>query len=347
MGRAAYRVEVDFPTGKEARYFLVKSVQVGSKRSKAKKYLGTVPPTGKDKARLSAEFAAEMEFRVAKRKGELSLGVYHADYLPRETLLEVERVRSIYGSVLGFLTTNEVQAYEDKFEVTYIQGTTSIEGNTLTHAQAENLLLHDLPPQGKSLREINEVQNFKKVVAYRNSYTRKVTVGFIRNLHSLIMDNIDRETPGTFRRRDDLGIAGCDLAVTPAAQIEEELEQIIAGYYGALDTGKHPFEQAALFHYNFEMIHPFTDGNGRVGREILNYMLTRSHYPRLLFLGKDRSRYIGALKEGNIEDYSEMVATFAQLIVEQRLRILEERLRQVAPGVKRVGQTRLEEFVTA
>jgi hypothetical protein len=76
-------------------------------------------------------------------------------------------------------------------------------------------------------------------------------------------------------------------------------------------------------------------------------MLMRSRYPRLLFLGKDRSRYIGALQEGNMESPGEMVSTFAELIIEQRLRILEERLRQTAPGVKRIGQSRLEEFVTA
>jgi Fic family protein len=346
MGRAAYRVEVDYPSVGRPRYFLVKDVRVGEKRTKVKKYLGINPPDTREKARLSSKHATEMELRAAAQKGDLSVEAYQAEFLSREHLLEVERVRSIYDSVLGFLTTNEVEAYESQFEVSYIQGTTSIEGNTLTRSEAESLLLHGLTPEGKALREINEVQNFKKVVAYRNSFKRKVTAGFIQNLHALVMDNIDRETPGAFRRRDDLGIAGCDLQVTPSSLIEEELDKIISEYYYALDREKHPFEQAVAFHYKFEMIHPFTDGNGRVGREILNYMLTRSHYPRLLFLGKDRTRYIGALLRGNVDNYSAMVSTFAELIIEQRLRILEERLRQIAPGVKRIGQTRLEEFVT-
>lgn len=347
MGRAAYRVEVDFPRWGKPRWFLVKEVRVSNRRTKVKKYLGTELLTAAQKARASSRYAAEMELRAASRKADLSLEVYHADYLSPETLRDVERVRSMFNSVMGFLTTDEVEAYEKQFELRYIQGTTSIEGNTLTRTQASDLLLHDMAPQGKSLREINEVQNFREVIAYRNAYKRKVTVDFVRNLHNLVMSHIDAETLGVLRRRDDLGINGCDLPVTPSSLIESELRSLIDDYYRGLESGRHPFEQAIVFHYRFEMIHPFTDGNGRVGREILNYMLMRTRYPRLLFLGEDRARYIGALKQGNLEDFERMVNIFAELIIEQRLKILEQKLREAAPGVKRVGQTRLEEFVVA
>jgi Fic family protein len=345
MGRRAYRVEVNYPTGKTRQFFLVKDVQFGGKHRKVKKYLSVEPLGEREKAAISSKYAAEMELRAAAKKAEMSLKSYESQLLPRETLLSVERVRWIYNSVLELSTTNEIEAYEEKFEITYIQGTTSIEGNTLTRTQAENLLLHGVTPEGKNLREINEVQNFKKVVAYRNAYKRRVTIDFIRNLHALVMDNIDTESAGQFRRRDDLGIRGCDLQVTPSELIESELIEILSDYYNGLDAGKHPFELAVMFHYRFEMIHPFTDGNGRVGREILNYMLTRTHYPRLLFLGTDRARYIRALKRGNDEQYLEMVKVFAELIIEQRLKILEERLQATASGVKRVGQTRLTDFV--
>lgn len=347
MGKRPYRVEMNFPIGRRPQAYLVKDVRVGDKRSKVRIYLPVVPQTATEKAAVSSKHAAELELKAAEKKGELSLAAYKAEYLPPERLRDVEQVRSIYNSVLGFLTVNEVQAYEDQFEISYIQGTTSIEGNTLTLSEVQNLLVHDVMPAAKSLREINEVQNFKKVVAYRTSYRWKVTQALVKHVHSLVMDNIDRESAGLFRRRDDLGIAGCDLQVTPSAEISHELDDAIAEYYQALRSGKHPFEQAIRFHYKFEMIHPFTDGNGRVGREILNYMLTRARYPRLLFLGKDRSRYLDALKCGNNDDFSGLVDTFAELIVDQRLKILQERLEQTAGGVKRYGQTLLTDYVAA
>ena len=111
--------------------------------------------------------------------------------------------------------------------------------------------------------------------------------------------------------------------------IEEELTEIIDDYYKRIAEGCHPFEEAVMFHYKFEMIHPFTDGNGRVGREILNYMLTRIGYPKLLFLGTDRTTYINSLRLGNDEKYSEMIQIFSELITKQRSEILKENLKKV------------------
>jgi len=162
----------------------------------------------------------------------------------------------------------------------------------------------------------------------------------------LIMNNIDHESAGTFRRTDLIGIRGCDQALTPSFEIEDELEKIIEYYYNNVGAGAHPFEEAVLFHYHFEMIHPFTDGNGRVGRELFNYLLMRSKppYPKLLFLGKDRPEYLQALRHGNEERYAEMVAVFVELIIRQRQKVLEENFRRIMESGQR-GQMRLSDFV--
>jgi len=242
------------------------------------------------------------------------------------------------------LTTDEIEVYERDFEVNYVQGTTSIEGNTFSLEQTYDLLVNGLTPNNKSLREINEVQNFRRVKTFRDRHRGKVNIDFIKTLHSLIMNNIDLEFAGVFRRIDSIGISGSDIAVTHETMIESELEQIINDYYNRIEKGWHPFEETVMFHYKFEIIHPFTDGNGRVGREIFNYMLVRLGYPRLLFLGSERDTYIKSLTLGNKGSYAEMIEIFSDLIINQRQSILQENLRKVVVPPKKKGQLRITEF---
>jgi fido (protein-threonine AMPylation protein) len=344
MGRKPYRVEINYSHGRPS-YYLVKDVKVRGKKRKTRKYIGHVPPSAKDINKYRKEYAFEMEIRAAEKKAELSCSFYTSKCLSFNQIKDIETIRFVYKTFTDLLTTSEIERYERNFEVTYIQGTTSIEGNTLSIKQAWDLLVNGQSPVGKSLREINEVQNFKKVKEYRDKYRGKVSVDFVRNLHSLIMNNIDYASAGTFRRTDDIGIIGCDLAITPAMEIEGEILRIINEYYEKLERNVHPFEASVLFHYQFEMLHPFTDGNGRVGREILNYMLKKSGYPKLLFLGSNRGKYLDSLKMGNEGKYSEMIQMFFDLIYEQRYHILIENLKNVVIPPQKTKQRLLEDFV--
>ena len=344
MARKQYRVEIDYPKKRKPRYFLVKDVRVRGKKRKIRKYLGVTPPTAEDVDNYRKRYAYDIELKAARKKAELSYELYTPSYLAQKEIKSIEEIRWIYKTFNDLLTTNEIKAYEQYFEINYIQGTTSIEGNTLSLKETYDLLIHGIPPKGKSLREINEIQNFRKVKEYRDKYKGKVTIDFIKSLHTLIIHNIDLESAGVFRRIDDLCILGCDSRVAPSILIEEELLKIIDEYYTKLNEGKYPFEEAVIFHYKFEMVHPFTDGNGRVGREIFNYLLTRSRYPKLLFLGKDRDTYIKALQFGNEEKYADMVQIFVNLIISQRLPILKTNLKKVVVPPKKTGQLRLTDF---
>ncbi|MDA0525290.1 Fic family protein [Methanococcoides alaskense] len=344
MAKRPYRVEVNYPKDKKPRYFLVKDVWFKGKKSKIKKSLGTNPPSEDDIKRYTDEFAFEIEFKVAEKKAEFSSNMFNFDYLNLEKVKEIERLRFLYKTFTELLTTNEIEAYEQSFEINYVQGTTSIEGNTFSLQEARDLLVDGIIPKDKPLREINEIQNFKKVKQYRDNYKGKVTIEFIKNLHYMIMDNIDYESAGIFRRTDDIVITGCDLQVAPSLLIEDDLTLIINEYYSSIENNKYTFEQAVLFHYKFEMIHPFADGNGRVGREIFNYMLNRENYPKLLFLGDDREMYIKSLKYGNKDEFEPMVKMFVNLILSQRYEILIKNLRKVVIPQKRGGQMRLTDF---
>lgn len=346
MLQSNYRLERQ--TGKDGadKYYLVKDIKIGKKNAKVRKYVGSSALLPGELKSLSISLALEIEANAVEKASRLSCARYSTRYLGDGMSERLELMRYTYKAFTEILTTDEKRKYEEEFEINYVQGTTAIEGNTLTLGDTRDLLYSGLLPGKKSLREINEVQNFRRVIDYRNRNVGRLSLRYIKNLHTLVMNNIDHESAGTFRRTDLIGISGCDQALTPSFEIEDELETIIDNYYNNVAAGAHPFEEAVLFHYRFEMIHPFTDGNGRVGRELFNYLLMRSKppYPKLLFLGKDRPEYLLALRHGNEGRYAEMTAIFAELIIRQRQSVLEENFNRIMKSGQR-GQMRLSDYV--
>lgn len=210
---------------------------------------------------------------------------------------------------LKSLNQIELEVYNEQQDTLYIHGTTAIEGNTLTLNETYYLLTEGIVPK-KSLREINEIQNYKKVRFFINDYKGKLTIPFIKKLHSLIMNNIDYETAGQFRTKDNIIILGSNISSGLAATIKLYLQDLIDS------NDLHPFERAILFHYKFEVIHPFTDGNGRTGREILNFMLQKEGYPRFIISKESREMYLKALEHGNKNEVIEMLQIFFELYLE-------------------------------
>jgi Fic family protein len=347
MARRQYRVEVNYPKNKSPQYFLVRDVHVGNEKRKVRRYLcsGT-PPSHDDVERYRKIYSYDLELKAAKKAGKLGMDFYKTEYLSKNYIDAIEEVRYLYKRFTESLTVDEIGVYEKQFELRYIQGTTAIEGNTLSVEEAEDLLNYGIIPKTKSLREINEIQNFKNVKAYRDSYKGKITLDFIRHLHAIIMHNISRNA-GQFRKTDDIAIGGYEGQLCPSVEIENELQKIINYYYEHISQGGHPVEEAVMFHYFFETTHPFTNGNGRVGREIFNYMLSKNKYPKLLFLGKDRDQlYIQALREGNNEHYAEMITIFVEILLHQRLEILRDKLKTYIDEPKGSGQLTLASFIT-
>ncbi len=328
MGKKVYRVELNLNKGR-AEFYLAKDVWVKGKKAKVRKYLGSEEPKDQELEEFQKKFRYEIEMKVVRKKSSMSAATFTSDHLSQEQLRHLEEIRFMHRTMNQFLSVNEIAVYKEKFDTQYIQGTTYIEGNTLSLDEVHDLLYDSIVPQGKSLREINEVQNFIKVVSYSNNYNGRLSVDLIRKLHKLIMDNIDYESAGTFRRVDDIGIRGRDLALCPAIFIQERLEAEIGNYYQSLEKGCHPFEAAVVFHHAFEEIHPFTDGNGRVGREVFNFLLRKAQLPKLLFLGKDRESYLEALRHGDEEETGKMIQTFARLIIQQRFELLQETLKRL------------------
>lgn len=312
-----YKLESEKSENRSPKYFLVRYISFKGKNRRVRQYLGTTEPTSEALAKAIRDYAYDLELKAAEKVADMAYSYYTVDYLNQSEIKKIEKLRFLHNSYISSLNKIELEVYTQQNENLYIHGTTAIEGNTLTLQETHYLLNEEIVPKEKSLREINEVQNYKYVKAYVEKYKGKVNLQFIRKLHFLIMNNIDMrfENPGTFRRHNLVYIGGCDLSVTLANMIEVDLKDLINSYYDAIKNKKHPFEQAILFHYKFELIHPFSDGNGRTGREVLNYLLKKERYPQLIIPKESREAYISALTSGNNNQNVEMIQVFTDLML--------------------------------
>jgi fido (protein-threonine AMPylation protein) len=347
MKTPIYRLERTVSeTGKPA-YYLVKDFRVKGSKGKVTKYIGSEEPSPQMVEELSLEHSSDIELKAVDKKAEMGSKLYKTDLLPpsiaERAIKHMESVKYLVLAFKDVMTAQEVEIYEEGLEIDYVHGTTSIEGNTFDRSETRKLLTEGTYPPNKGLREINEIQNFRNVARFRNKYRGKVTLDFIKKLHALIMNNIDLENAGTFRRTDGIGIMGRDFMLTPWPLIEEELKAAIDNYYERINADQYPFFEALVFHHRFERIHPFIDGNGRVGREILNYMLMNEKFPRLLFV-KDREVYLKALAQGDDSDYGGMVLTMTGLVIDQRAEVARRNMEQLSKIAQKGGQTRLIDF---
>jgi Fic family protein len=118
-------------------------------------------------------------------------------------------------------------------------------------------------------------------------------------LHAVLIRNIRDEIAGRFRQKDEYVRVGMHIA-PPPSRIEEELEALLMRFRA--DVSKDIVERLARFHLDFETLHPFIDGNGRIGRSLNNYLLVREGYVLINIRFLDREEYYQAFNEFHFQD---------------------------------------------
>lgn len=186
------------------------------------------------------------------------------------------------------LTGGELKRLENEFIVEFTYNSNAIEGNTLT-LQETALALEGVTIDQKPLKDHLEAVGHRDAFLYVVSLVNdKVPISgrIIREIHSLVLMNRP-EDKGVYRRIP-VKIMGAHHEPPQPYLVPVQMERLIAD----LPRDKrHILESAALFHLNFEGIHPFIDGNGRTGRLILNLMLMREGYPPIDVKFTDRKKY--------------------------------------------------------
>lgn len=177
-----------------------------------------------------------------------------------------------------------------------VYNSNAIENSTLTLEETEKILLQIDLDRFISGRELFEAKNLAKVVSYIDTHAteKDLTLETMLFLHNILLSHIRDDVAGRFRKEDEWVRVGDHIAVDPKI-VEEKLEDIIFEYKAT--PQKHIIERIALLHLKFEHIHPFVDGNGRIGRVINNYLVIREGYVPINIKFGDRKRYYEGLRE--------------------------------------------------
>lgn len=218
---------------------------------------------------------------------------------------------------------------------------TAIEGNTLVLKEVERLLAEGKAVGSKELVEYLEVEGYAKGAQW--VYTQavetsrawsgaeRISLTELRQIHRLVVEPAwlhsppeglhEREGPGSFRQHDIRPFTG---GMTPPSF--PEVPALVTDWLrdanrGPAD-GQHPMLFVADVHARFERIHPFRDGNGRVGRLATNLLLVRHGYPPAVIHKRDRTRYLNALRRADRDDPGPLAEMFARSVTNGIYRFL-------------------------
>jgi cell filamentation protein, protein adenylyltransferase len=177
-----------------------------------------------------------------------------------------------------------------------VYNSNAIENSTLTLDETEKILMQIDLDRFINERELFEAKNLARVVGYINQKAswEELSLETIRFLHKMLITNIRDDIAGRFRNDDEWVRVANHIAPNPKDVVGLLKEMLVQ--YQSGDTGN-IVRRIAKLHLSFEHIHPFVDGNGRIGRVINNYMLIRENYVPINIKFINRKEYYAAFQE--------------------------------------------------
>lgn len=216
---------------------------------------------------------------------------------------ELDRLRPLPKNSLGKL--------RKQFAIELAYNSNAIEGNSLTLRETQLVIEEGITIKGKSLREHFEAINHQKAFEFLEKIVqkeRKISEQTIMEIHKLIMSGIDDKYAGLYR---DLNVSILGAVKTPPRF--EKVPKLMKEYVDNINTNPgnlNIIEMAAMLHYKLVEIHPFSDGNGRTSRLLMNLFLMQHGYPVALVLKVDRKKYYDCLRkadQGNLKPFMDFI----------------------------------------
>lgn len=213
------------------------------------------------------------------------LTVIPEEQLTAKKAIIMEKARRAKNVLRAILQYPDIR---DQFVLILTYTSNSIEGSTLTEAETAAVLFQNVALPDKTLTEQLEAKNHQAALLYlfaHLSAKKSVNEELILKLHGMLMNGI-RQDAGVYRRHG-VRIVGADVPTANHLKVAELMEALVAEFL----RGKDALMHVASIHARFEQIHPFSDGNGRIGRLLMHAMLLQKNLPPVVIRPEKKRLY--------------------------------------------------------
>lgn len=212
----------------------------------------------------------------------------------------------------------------------------NIEGNTLTYGETKDLLFWGITAKGKPFKDHIELKGHNQAIEWIFDIVKDKNIPlnetFIRQLHELIIapdSYSDAQTPdglkikkpilrGEYKKTPNhvLTVTGEMFYFASPEETPAKMQELIEWFRNTYDENKtHPLILASLFHYKFVRIHPFDDGNGRMSRILMNFILMMHGFPPVIIPANEKSNYILALEYADKENLDKFIQYIGEKLI--------------------------------
>lgn len=259
-------------------YYLVHSIRKGNNKVEKKEiYLGK---------------------EIPKHIDELKIKLFRESY--KELYDSIELIKKNYNKEIQNTPKSIKEKTLELFVTRFTYDTQRIEGSTLSLRDTANLLEKGITPKDKPIEDIKEAENHKRLFYKILEYNKDLSYSLILEWHKVLFHETKPDIAGNIRKYK-VGISGSRF-IPP---LPVEIYPLMVDFFKWYNRNKeklHPIELAALVHLKFVTVHPFGDGNGRISRLMMNFVLNKKGYPLFNIPYESRNSYYNSLERSQIKD---------------------------------------------
>lgn len=215
-------------------------------------------------------------------------------FFNKEEIKKLEAMRIDWKYKQLAMTDFQSDQFWRRFSIQFIFESNAIEGSRLSQREVAAIIKKQRIKKSLVRQEIQEVINSIKAFELMRSEKFKLNQRAIINLHALLMKGTGMSAG--YKKHD---VIVHNKLTTPPGKVRKAMSELIGWFELVRRSNTYPLEVFANFHQRFEKIHPFEDGNGRIGRLLFNWMLFAASYPPILFRKINREAYFSALDKAD------------------------------------------------